>query len=394
MATGCLSAPNTPRFKGLEEFEGSLYHTGDWPHQVVDFSDQRVGVIGTGSSAIQSIPVIAEQASELYVFQRTAHWSVPAHNRPMEDAERRVFKANYAAVRARAKRSFSASDLPVNEAPAASASVQERQQRFSKGWAQGGFSYLVSFGDLLFNADSNQAAADFAAERIREIVADPKVAETLTPKNIIGGKRLCLDTGYYETFNRANVKLVDISDAPIEEILPRGIRANGAAYEVDAIVLATGFDAMTGALLKIDIQGTHGASLREKWGAGTPNYLGLCMTGFPNLFAVNGPGSPSVFTNMMPAIEHHVEWIAECIGYLREHGLNTIEATPEAEERWTTHCAEVAVGNLRSTCDSWYVGANIPGKARVLMPYIGGFPLYTDKCSEVASSDYAGFSLR
>ena len=393
MATGCLSSPNTPNFKGLESFTGSLYHTGDWPHQPVDFSDQRVGVIGTGSSAIQSIPVIAEQADELYIFQRTAHWSVPAHNRPLEDEERREIKTNYAQIRARAKRSFSASDLPINEASAAEATSEERRHRFTNGWATGGFSFMTSFDDLLFNSESNQSAADFASERIREVVEDPKVAELLTPKIIIGGQRLCLDTGYYQTFNRPHVTLVDISDTPIEEILPHGLRARGTDYELDTLVLATGFDAMTGALLNIDVRGRNGAKLREKWAAGTPNFLGLCMAGFPNLFAVNGPGSPSVFTNMMPAIEHHVEWITDCLEYLRARGHETIEATAEAEAQWTIHCDEVAVGNLRSTCYSWYAGANIPGKARSLMPYIGGFPLYTEKCSEVAGAGYAGFTL-
>ena len=394
MATGCLSAPNTPHIKGLDSFEGALYHTGQWPHEPVDFSGLRVGVIGTGSSAIQSIPVIAAQARELYVFQRTAHWSVPAHNRALEEEERSKIKARYPEIRARAKQSFSASDLPVNKAPAAQASGEEHQQRFSEGWAFGGFAYMTSFDDLLFDADSNQVAADFARAKIREVVKDSATAELLCPKIIIGAKRLCLDTNYYQTFNLPHVKLVDINGTPIEEILPNGLRARGTDYELDVIVLATGFDAMTGALINIDIRGSNGASLREKWKAGTPNFLGITMAGFPNLFAINGPGSPSVFTNMMPAIEHHVEWITECLSYLREHGLSHIEATPEAEEQWGKHSDEVAVGNLRTTIDTWYVGANIPGKARSLMPYIGGFPLYAEKCKEVAESGYSAFSTR
>jgi len=394
MATGCLSAPNTPRIDGLDRFEGALYHTGRWPHEPVDFSGLRVGVIGTGSSAIQSIPVIAAQARELTVFQRTAHWSVPARNRPLGEQERGEIKARYPEIRARAKKSFAASDLRVNDAPAARASAKEHTALFSEGWEIGGFAYMTSFNDLLFNADSNQVAADFARAKIREVVEDDEVAELLCPKIIIGAKRLCLDTNYYQTFNLAHVKLVDISGAPIEEILPNGLRARGTDYELDVIVLATGFDAMTGALLNIDIRGANGASLREKWQAGTPNFLGLTMAGFPNLFAINGPGSPSVFTNMMPAIEHHVKWVAECLCYLRDHELSHIEATPEAETQWGKHSDEVAKGNLRATIDTWYVGANIPGKPRSLMPYIGGFPLYTEKCQAVVDSNYAGFNTR
>ena len=393
MATGCLSAPNTPRIPGLDSFEGALYHTGDWPHEPVDFSGQRVGIIGTGSSAIQSIPVIAAQAQHLYVFQRTAHWTVPAHNHDLAHDERDRIKRQYAEIRARAKDSFSASDLPINDAPAAEASGAERLDRFEKGWSIGGFSFLTTFNDLLYNADSNKAAADFAAAKIKEVVEDPTVAELLTPKIIIGGKRLCLDTGYYQTFNRTNVTLVDISGTPIESIVPNGLRARGQDYKLDALVLATGFDAMTGALLNIDIRGRNTLKLKDKWAMGTPNLLGLCMAGFPNLFAVNGPGSPSVFTNMMPAIEQHVEWISDCLVYLREHGLKIIEATDEAEAGWLHHCDEVAQGHLRATCDSWYVGANIPGKPRTLMPYIGGFPLYTKKCNDVATSRYQGFRL-
>ena len=393
MATGCLSTPNTPKIEGLDTFIGPVYHTGKWPHQPVDFSGLRVGVIGTGSSAIQSIPVIAEQARQLFVFQRTAHWTVPAHNHPLDPEHRREVKARYTEIRDRAKNSFAAIDVQMNEAPAAEADAEERRRRFGEHWGIGGFAYLTSFDDLLYDADSNRAAADFVAAKIHEAVEDPDLAKLLTPKNIIGGKRLCLDTDYYKTFNRPNVTLVDIAGTPIEQILPAGIRARGTDYELDALVPATGFDAMTGALMKVDIRGRDDASLREKWADGTPNYLGLTVAGFPNLFAVNAPGSPSVFTNMMPAIEHHVNWITDCLEYLRDRGIDVIEATSEAEANWLQHCAEVATGHLRSSAYSWYTGANIPGKLRPLMPYIGGFPVYTEKCKEVAQSDYAGFSL-
>ena len=394
MATGCLSAPNTPQLKGLEYFEGALYHTGQWPHEAVDFGGLRVGVIGTGSSAIQSIPVIAAQARELTVFQRTAHWSVPARNHPLAKEQRQKIKDDYTGIRARAKRNFAAMDLRVNDAPAARAAEQEHAERFTEGWTIGGFSFMATFDDLLFNAESNKKAADFVRAKIRDVVKDRATAELLCPKIIIGAKRLCLDTNYYETFNLPHVKLVDIAGTPIEEVLPNGLRARGTSYQLDAIVLATGFDAMTGAMLNIDIRGSAGTSLKEKWAAGTPNFLGLSMAGFPNLFAVNGPGSPSVFTNMMPAIEHHVEWITACLSYMRANELQFIEATDQAEAGWGDHCTEVVAGNLRTTIDTWYVGANIPGKPRTLMPYIGGFPLYVEKCQEVADSNYAGFSKR
>ena len=393
MATGCLSAVNRPRIEGQDSFTGNCYHTGEWPHQAIDFTGQRVGIIGTGSSAIQSIPVIAEQAARLYVFQRTAHWTVPAHNHPLDPQQRRVVKADYAGLRARAQQSFALIDVPVNLSSATEATAEERGERYQAGWDIGGFAFITTFGDLLHNRQANATATDFAGAKIQELVDDPQIAALLTPKMIIGGKRLCLDTDYYKTFNRPNVTLVDISDAPIEAINPNGLRAEGRDYELDAIVYATGFDAMTGALLRIDIRGRDELSLRDKWAEGPSNCLGLMMAGFPNLFAITGPGSPSVFTNMLPAIEQHVDWVVDCLDHLRKHGHAIIEPTPEAEADWNAHSNQVAAGHLRSTVDSWYVGANIPGKTRVLMPYIGGYPLYVEKCEEVAAAGYSGFRL-
>jgi cyclohexanone monooxygenase len=253
---------------------------------------------------------------------------------------------------------------------------------------------LGAFGDLLYNQAANDLAAEFVRGKIREIVHDPEIAEMLSPRNVIGCKRLCVDTGYWETYNRPNVTLIDVSGEPIEAITPAGIRAKDQEYAVDAIVFATGFDAMTGALLKIDIRGTGGQALKEKWREGPKTYLGLGIAGFPNLFTITGPGSPSVLTNMLPSIEQHVEWVADCIGYLREEGLSRIEAQAEAEENWVAHVREVAGGSLRSTCSSWYIGANVlPGKPRVFMPYIGGFPAYAEKCDAVADNAYEGFAL-
>jgi cyclohexanone monooxygenase len=359
----------------------------------VDFSGKRVGVIGTGSSAIQSIPIIAGQAAYLYIFQRTPNYMIPAHNGPLDPAYQAAVKADYAGLRARAKQTVPGIDFNFNMESALAASEEERQREFEKRWAYGGLPFIGAFGDLLYNQAANDLAAEFVRRKIREIVHSPEVAELLSPSNVIGCKRLCVDTGYWETFNRPNVTLIDVSGEPIEAITPVGIRAKGKEYAVDAIVFATGFDAMTGALLKIDIRGIGGQTLKEKWREGPKTYLGLGIAGFPNLFTITGPGSPSVLTNMLPSIEQHVEWVADCIGYLRDKGLSRIEARDEAEESWVAHVRKVAGGSLRSTCSSWYVGANVPGKPRVFMPYIGGFPAYVQKCDAVAADGYEGFAL-
>jgi len=393
MATGCLSAPNEPRINGLDAFRGNLYHTGQWPHEEVDFSGQRVGVIGTGSSAIQAIPVIAEQAEHLYVFQRTPNYSVPAHNTSLDPQQRRAIKRRYREFREEAKQSFSGVHFRYNPELAVEVSEQRRSEEFEARWQYGGVTFMGAFSDLLFDQRANHAAAEFVRNKIRGVVKDPAVAELLCPDNIIGCKRLCVDTDYYATYNRANVTLVDVRKSPIDTITPGGICVNGQTYEVEAIVLATGFDAMTGALTRIEIRNASGQALSEKWQHGPRAYLGLMISGFPNLFTITGPGSPSVLTNMLPSIEQHVEWIGNCLVHLRESGKTRIEATREAEDQWVEHTGEVASGNLRSTCSSWYVGANVPGKPRVFMPYIGGFPAYVQRCEQVVAGGYEGFSL-
>ncbi|MEE8303704.1 MAG: NAD(P)/FAD-dependent oxidoreductase, partial [Candidatus Tectomicrobia bacterium] len=392
MATGCLSSRNTPDFKGLDEFAGAAYHTGDWPHEGVDFTGKRVGIIGTGSSAIQAIPVIAEQAAHLFVFQRTPNYSIPARNAPLDSDVQQQIKADYDGLRQRASQAAFGIDMQANEASAFDVMPEERQREFETRWEKGGFGYLASYKDLIFNQEANDAAAEFVRDKIRAVVHNPEIAAALLPQTTIGCKRLCLDSGYYETFNRPNVTLVDVSDAPIETITPDGLRARGEAYALDCIVLATGFDAMTGALHNIDIRGRAGQPLKQKWAEGPRMLLGLATAGFPNLFTITGPGSPSVLSNMLPSIEQHVNWIADCIGYMGEHGHRCIEPTIEAEDEWVAHVNEVAGGTLLLSCNSWYLGANVPGKPRVFMPYLG-FPPYVKKCNEVAAQGYAGFVL-
>jgi cyclohexanone monooxygenase len=392
MATGCLSSTNIPAFAGRDSFAGATYHTGRWPHEGVDFSGRRVAVIGTGSSAIQSIPLIAEQAAHLTVFQRTPAYTIPAHNGPIDPDFLREVKDDYAGFRQRNAALPFGANFPLNEVLAMQATPEERERQYEARWQRGGLGFITSFGDLLLDRESNATAADFVRRKIREIVRDPAVAEKLSPKQVIGCKRLCVDTGYYATFNRPNVTLVDVSETPIEAITPRGIRAAGVEYEVDCIVFATGYDAMTGALAKIDIRGRGGRSLQDKWAAGPRTYLGLGTAGFPNLFIITGPGSPSVLSNMVPAVEQHANWIGDCLAYLRANGLGRIEATLAAEDAWVDHVNEVASLTLYPSCNSWYVGANVPGKPRVFMPYLG-FPPYVAKCEEVAANGYDGFEV-
>jgi cation diffusion facilitator CzcD-associated flavoprotein CzcO len=393
MATGCLSSTNLPPFDGLDDFAGDWFHTGHWPHAGVDFTGQRVGVIGTGSSAIQSIPLIAEQAEHLFVFQRTANYSVPAHNGPLDAATQHEVKADYAAFRKQNSLKPFGASFPVNEQLALVETPEVREREYEARWATGGLGYVASFADLMVDREANDTAAEFLRRKIRESVHDPEVAERLSPRQVVGCKRLCVDSDYFATFNRPNVTLVDVSENPIEKLSKTGLTVAGEAFELDSIVFATGFDAMTGALLRVDIRGKGGETLTEKWAAGPRTYLGLATAGFPNFFTITGPGSPSVLSNMLPSIEQHVDWIAECIRYMGAHAVERIEPTPEAEEAWVTHVNEVAGATLFPSCNSWYLGANVPGKPRVFMPYLG-FPPYVEKCNEVAATGYEGFELR
>ncbi len=393
MATGCLSKPNWPHIEGLDSFAGPTYHTALWPHEKVDFTDQRVAVIGTGSSGIQSIPVIAEQAAQLYVFQRTPNYAIPAHNAPLNKDYEDWVKSHYAEFRAQAKQTPPGIYGRFRVGKVVEATPEERLAEYEERWAAGGLSFMGAYGDLMLTQEANDTAADFVRNKIRRIVDDPETAELLCPPNIIGGKRLCVDSDYYATYNRPTVQLINVRDNPIEAVTSSAVRAHGKDYEIDALVVATGFDAMTGALTAVDIRGRDDASLRDRWIDGPSSYLGLAMTDFPNLFTVTGPGSPSVFTNMIPTIEQHVDWIADCLAYMKDRNYTAIEAEPEAEKAWWDHHQEIAKIGLKTTTDSWYLGANVHGKARVFMPYYGGFPEYCRKCEQVVADGYEGFSF-
>lgn len=392
MATGCLSSANLPDIKGRDDFAGDTYHTGHWPHAGVDFTGKRVAVIGTGSSAVQSIPLIAAQAEHLSVFQRTATYCIPARNRPLEETEIAETKARYQEFREENWREPFGVSFRMRDVSALAIDTNTREQEYEQRWQNGGLRFLAAFNDILIDEKSNETAAEFVRQKILATVEDPKTAKALLPKQIIGCKRLCLDTDYYQTFNRSNVRLVDLSENPITEITQSGISTSNEEYAFDAIVFATGFDAMTGALDNMEIVGRDGLRLKDKWEAGPVTYLGLGMSGFPNLFTVSGPGSPSVLSNMVPTIEQHVNWIADCIGYLEHNQLSTIEATKDAENNWVQHVNEVAETTLYPGCNSWYLGANVPGKPRVFMPYIG-VPPYVEKCEQVVRDGYAGFTL-
>ncbi|MFC8934531.1 flavin-containing monooxygenase [Rhodococcus sp. NPDC057135] len=393
-ATGSLSTANVPNIAGRETFGGEVFHTGFWPHEGVDFTGKRVGVIGTGSSGIQSVPLIAEQADHLFVFQRSANYSVPAGNTPLDDKRRAEIKADYAERRVQSKRSGGGSPFVSDPRSALEVSEAERNAAYEERWKLGGVLFAKTFADQTSNIDANATAAAFAEAKIRSVVEDQSIADLLIPNDHpIGTKRIVTDTDYYQSYNRDNVSLVDLKSAPIEAIDEAGIKTADSHYELDALVFATGFDAMTGALDRIEIRGRGGETLRENWHAGPRTYLGLGMHGFPNLFIVTGPGSPSVLSNMILAAEQHVDWIADAIGHLDSNGIDTIEPSAEAVNSWLEECSRRASATLFPSANSWYMGANIPGKPRIFMPFIGGFGVYSDICADVAAAGYRGFEL-
>ena len=395
-AIGCISSGNVPDIKGLDSFQGEWYHTGSWPHEKVDFAGKRVAVIGTGSSGIQSIPVIAEQARHLTVFQRTPQYTVPARHGTVDRnfIEEKV-KPNYDAILEKAR--WSAGGFPIDrdERSALEVTEAERLESYEAGWAEGGIRFLgSSFKDIATDRRANDTMSEFIRNKIREMVKDPETVEKLLPTDHpFGSKRPLIDTDYFETYNRDNVDLVDIRHSPIQEITPKGIRTEDEEFEFDMIVFATGFDAMTGTYFKMDIRGRNDLSLKDEWSEGPKTYLGLQVAGFPNKFMITGPGSPSVLSNMPVSIEQHIDWIAEFLHYIREHDIEGAEADPDAQAAWVLHVNEVAEPTMYMLANSWYLGANIPGKPRVFMPYVGGVGNYRKKCDEIADNGYEGFIL-
>lgn len=392
---GNLSASKKPDLDGLDDFAGQVYSTARWPRGGVDFTGQRVGVIGTGSSGIQVIPHIATQAAHLTVFQRTANYATPVGNGPMDPEFTRLVKAEYADLRRRSRNGFAG--LPYDQqAPSALAvSEDERFRVYQERWAQGGFRmFLDSYADLFYDENANETAAEFIRAKIRERVVDPVTAEVLSPRDhSYATKRPPLESGYYETFNRADVELVDLRACPVDRVIPAGIRTRGsqpADHPLDAIVLALGFDGFTGPLLRMNIRGRDGLPLQRHWSQGPRTYLGLMTHGFPNLFTITGPQSPSQFSNHPLAVEDHVDWLADCIRHLREHGVARVEPSAEAEQRWCEHTDEVATGALLTHTDSWFMGSNVPGKPRALLIYLGGARAYRQICDDVAERGYQG----
>jgi cation diffusion facilitator CzcD-associated flavoprotein CzcO len=393
-AVGTLSVPNTPALPGADNFGGESYHTGLWPHEKVNFTGKRVGVLGTGASAVQAIPIIANEAAELTVFQRTANYILPANNGPVPEDVRRARLADYAGIRERLQSSPFGHELTLLEKGALESTDDEVYEALMERWDRGGFGIWVGgYPDILTSDEANAKVREFLHARIREKVQDPETARLLTPSGYpFGVKRVPLDSGYFETFNLPHVHLVDVKSNPIAEIIPGGVRLqDGTEYDLDAIVYATGFDAMTGPLTRIDIRGRDGQLLRDKWAHGPRTYLGLTVAGFPNLFTITGPQSPSVLSNMPVSIEQHVELIATIIAEVRDRGAATIEPSPEAEDAWVEYNAELVRPTLFETADTWYMGANIPGKPRVFMPHFGLVGPYRERCNEVVANEFEGF---
>ena len=395
MATGCLSAPKEVDITGTERFAGDVYFTSRWPHEGIDLTGKRVGVIGTGSSAIQSIPIMAAQAAQITVFQRTPNFSIPAQNGPIPADKQAAIAAGREQYREAARWSGSGVSVEVSEVSALAVSDEIRLAHYERAWDRGGIiEFLGCYMDHLTNSAANEHLAEFVRNKIRATVHDPATAEALCPKSFpIGTKRLCVDSNYYETFNRTNVRLIDLRVHPIATITEAGVDLIDESLDFDVIVFATGFDAMTGAIVGVDITGRDGLSLRDAWEGGPMTYLGLMAAGFPNLFMITGPGSPSVLSNMIVSIEQHVEWITDCLAHMRTAGLDTIEPTEQAVAGWVQHGNDFADITLMPQANSWYMGANVPGKARVFLPYAGGVDRYRTACNEVAAQGYLGFEL-
>ena len=394
MATGPLSVPKGLDLPGRELFAGEIYLSGRWPHRPVDFTGKRVGVIGTGSTGIQIVPVVAEQADRLVVFQRTPSFTLPMRNKKLDADYVAQIKAHYPKLRAVARNTFNGGVRPVSTRPVFSVPAAECERLMEEAWQHSGIAFLGLFSDLLFDQEANDVVADFVRRKIRQAVDDPATAEVLTPHGYpIFARRPCLDTNYYETYNRANVTLVDCLAEPIVAITAQGIRTGAREFELDIIIAATGYDGLTGAMLAVDVKGRGGRSLREKWANGAHSHLGLMLEGFPNLFMIAGANGPSALANFILLNEQNADWICDCIAYLRANGHRTIEATAEAEDAYMALVTEIANRSLMPKANSWYVGANIPGKPRFFPIFAGGLLKYREMCAEAAAAGYRGFTL-
>ena len=392
MASGSLSASRLPDLPGIENLAGQVLHTGNWPDRVPDFAGHNVAVIGTGSSGVQAIPQIAKRARQLVVFQRTPNFVVPARNHPLAAEAQLQWKSDYPAKRAQARQVGTLYDF--SETPAFSVSSEAREAEYRRRWEKGGVNFVHAFKDIMTDRAANHTAAEFVHARIRETVADPAIAERLCPNTYpLGAKRICVGSDYYETYNRDNVTLVDLHETPITSVDAKFIQTSQTSYPIDLLVCATGYDALTGALARIDIRGLGGASLVDKWSNGPRNYLGLMSADFPNMFIITGPGSPSVLINMVVGIEQHVDWIADCITHLNAIGAAGIVPHTDAEDQWVQRVNDAAASTLFTQANSWYLGANIPGKPRVFMPFVGGIGRYRAICDQVAKDAYSGFRI-
>ena len=393
MSVGCLSAPIRPKFDGEKDYRGEIYQTSLWPKEPVDFTGKRVGIIGSGSSAIQSAPLISQDAAHVYLYQRTPNFVVPSQNRPLSDEDVDLIKSDYEGFRREAYAENSAFRFLRYDQSVFDLPPEERRERLDQQWEIGGLPFLGGFNDILTNEDANKEVANYWRDRVSEIVKDDEVLDRLTPNEIFGCKRLCAGTNYYEMFNRDNVTLVDISNKGIEMLTESGLRAEGKDYNLDMIIYATGFDAMTGSVTRIEITGANGQTIQEKWADGPHTYMGLSIAGFPNMFNMVSAGSPSVLATMVTCAEQHGDWIGDCLEYMRANSYTRIDATLQAEADWDAEVNRAADASLRVKCDSWYVGSNVEGKARVFAPYIGGWPPYITKCTAIAQNGYEGFDL-
>ncbi|MHA6730246.1 flavin-containing monooxygenase [Devosia sp. A369] len=394
LATGCLSSSNLPAIEGMDQFEGQILHTPNWPKEKVDFAGKTVGVIGTGSTGIQIAPAVAQQAQQLYVFQRTPSYSVPARNAALTEEIHAYWDENFTRLKRIARTESPAGVVTeLAKMPASEASDAQKEAEYQKRWDHGGHGLNQAFSDLNVNLESNSTAANFVRRKICETVKDPEVAKKLLPSYPIFTKRICLDTNYFEMFNRDNTALVQLPASGIDRLTPDGVMVDGVVTKVDTIIFATGFDAITGAINRIHIENEEGDTLKEKWRDGPKSYFGLMSAGFPNLFTITGPGSPSVMSNVVVSIEEHVDWISACLAHMRDNDYTLIDVDQSAEDDWVAHVNEVAAGTLFHMAASWYLGANIPGKPRIFMPYAGGVGNYHRKLNEMVAQGYAGFSF-